>query len=58
MLLGTAGAAGASLLPNLVFADDQPAIGTWPAGSQGDTVNIGVATPRTGTYAEQGEDEL
>ncbi|MFZ3353579.1 MAG: substrate-binding protein [Xanthobacteraceae bacterium] len=40
------------------FADDKPPIGTWPAGSQGDTVSIGVATPRTGTYAVQGEDEL
>ena len=40
------------------FADDKPPIGTWPAGSQGDTVNIGAAVPRTGTYAVQGEDEL
>ena len=40
------------------FAEDKPAIGTWPAGSQGDTVYIGAATPRTGTYAVQGEDEL
>ena len=40
------------------FADDKPPIGTWPAGSQGDTVNVGAAVPRTGTYAVQGEDEL
>jgi branched-chain amino acid transport system substrate-binding protein len=40
------------------FAEDKPAIGTWPAGSQGDTVYIGAATPRTGAYAVQGEDEL
>ena len=33
-------------------------IGTWPAGSQGDTVFIGASVPRTGTYAVQGEDEL
>src|ERR1700756_2915515 len=39
-------------------AADQPPIGTWPAGSQGDTVYIGAATPRTGAYAVQGEDEL
>ena len=61
MLMGTAGVAGAALLPfapTWVSAADQPPIGTWPAGSQGDTVNIGVAVPRTGTYAEQGEDEL
>ena len=37
---------------------DQPAIGTWPAGSQGNTVFIGASVPRTGTYAVQGEDEL
>jgi ABC-type branched-subunit amino acid transport system substrate-binding protein len=58
MLLGMAGATGAIMLPNWAMAEDQPPIGTWPAGSQGDTVNIGVAVPRTGTYAEQGEDEL
>jgi branched-chain amino acid transport system substrate-binding protein len=39
-------------------ADDKPAIGTWPAGSQGDTVYIGAAVPLTGPYAVQGEDEL
>ena len=39
-------------------AEDRPAIGTWPAGSQGDTVNVAAAVPRTGTYAVQGEDEL
>ena len=37
---------------------DHPPIGTWPAGSQGDTVNVAAAVPRTGTYAVQGEDEL
>ncbi|HUI13501.1 MAG TPA: substrate-binding protein, partial [Xanthobacteraceae bacterium] len=37
---------------------DQPPIGTWPAGSQGATVNIGATVPRTGPYAVQGEDEL
>lgn len=37
---------------------EQPPIGTWPAGSQGDTVFIGASVPRTGTYAVQGEDEL
>src|SRR5947209_3851612 len=41
-----------------VFAADQPPIGTWPAGSQGNSVFIGIAVPRTGTYAVQGEDEL
>jgi ABC-type branched-subunit amino acid transport system substrate-binding protein len=56
---GLAGGAminGGLMMP--VFAADHPAIGTYPAGSQGSTVNIGVAVPRTGTYAVQGEDEL
>ncbi len=61
-LLTGASMAGAAMLPMgfpvLAFAEDQPPIGTWPAGSQGDEVYIGVAVPRTGTYAVQGEDEL
>src|SRR5262249_40320561 len=40
------------------LADDQPPIGTWPAGSSGDSVTIGATVPRTGAYAAQGEDEL
>ncbi len=56
------GIAGGLALPGAfisrVFAADQPPIGTWPAGSQGDSVFIGIAVPRTGTYAVQGEDEL
>ncbi|MGN6467811.1 MAG: substrate-binding protein [Rhizobiaceae bacterium] len=57
-----AGVASATLIPGLgsmgwAYADDKPAIGTWPAGSQGDTVFIGAAVPLTGTYAVQGEDE-
>ena len=40
------------------WAKDEPPIGTWPAGSQGNSVFIGIAVPRTGTYAVQGEDEL
>ncbi len=41
-----------------VYADDKPAIGTWPDGSSGSSVFVGVTVPRTGTYAAQGEDEL
>jgi len=52
-----AGVAGATLIPGWAFAADKPAMGTWPAGSQGDTVYIGAAVPLTGTYAVQGEDE-
>ncbi|MGD9846481.1 MAG: ABC transporter substrate-binding protein, partial [Variibacter sp.] len=63
LLQAGAGLAGGALLPGLtmvmpVYADDKPAIGTWPEGSKGDTVNIGAAVPRTGAYAVQGEDEL
>ena len=57
--------AGATLRPGLVgqlgwaYADDKPALGTWPAGSQGDSATIcRAAVPRTGAYAVQGEDEL
>lgn len=55
------GVAGGLALPGLVpdaFAADQPPIGTWPAGSSGSSVFIGITVPRTGTYAVQGEDEL
>jgi branched-chain amino acid transport system substrate-binding protein len=41
-----------------VWAKDEPPVGTWPAGSQGNSVFIGISVPRTGTYAVQGEDEL
>src|SRR5499433_204412 len=55
------GVAGGLALPGFVaraLADDHPPLGTWPAGIKGNDVFIGVAVPRTGTYAEQGEDEL
>ena len=45
-------------IPSFAVGENQAPIGTWPAGSEGDTVNIGAAVPRTGTYAVQGEDEL
>ncbi|MBO0709790.1 MAG: substrate-binding protein [Acetobacteraceae bacterium] len=50
--------AAASLPAMAVRADDKPPLGTWPAGSQGSSVFIGITVPRTGTYAVQGEDEL
>ncbi|HEY6821141.1 MAG TPA: ABC transporter substrate-binding protein, partial [Burkholderiales bacterium] len=53
------GLAGSLALPGFVSqAFAQQAIGTFPAGVQGNDVFIGAAVPRTGTYAEQGEDEL
>jgi ABC-type branched-subunit amino acid transport system substrate-binding protein len=61
LLQAGAGLAGAMLPSALTFpvlAVGEQAIGTWPEGSKGDTVYIGAAVPRTGTYAVQGEDEL
>jgi ABC-type branched-subunit amino acid transport system substrate-binding protein len=57
------GVAGGLVLPAglaEVFAAEpqHPAVGTWPAGAQGDTIYIGATPPETGTYARQGEDEL
>jgi ABC-type branched-subunit amino acid transport system substrate-binding protein len=58
-VLGAAGALTASAaLPRFAFGADNPPIGTWPAGSSGSSVFIGITVPRTGTYAVQGEDEL
>ena len=45
-------------LSGRAFAAEQQAIGTYPAGTSGDSVFIGISVPRTGTYALQGEDEL
>src|SRR5262249_8023885 len=54
--------AGGALLPAVVrpaFAvGEYPPIGTYPAGSPGDTVNIGAAVPRTGASALQGGHEV
>jgi ABC-type branched-subunit amino acid transport system substrate-binding protein len=65
LLWAGAGLAGSAVLPSAltmpafaVGVSDKPPIGTWPAGSEGGTVNVGAAVPRTGTYAVQGEDEL
>src|SRR6476620_11093305 len=62
LLQGGAGLIGGTMLSGGMtlpaMAVGQAPIGTWPAGSQGDTVFIGVSVPRTGTYAVQGEDEL
>src|SRR5262249_3618480 len=65
LLWAGAGLAGGAVLPSALtvpaFAggiSDKPPIGTWPVGAEGDTVSVGAAVPRTGTYAVQGEDEL
>ena len=54
----SSGAMIPALYMNSAWAADEPPIGTWPAGSSGDSVFIGITVPRTGTYAVQGEDEL
>ena len=62
LLQTAAGIAGGTMIPAAlvmpVYAEDKPAIGTYPAGSSGSSVFIGISVPRTGTYAVQGEDEL
>jgi len=40
------------------FAEDKGPLGSYPAGTSGDSVFVGICTPRTGTYAAQGEDEI
>jgi branched-chain amino acid transport system substrate-binding protein len=52
------GAALAWTMPGAARAEDYPALGTYPAGSSGDSVFVGIAVPQTGTYAAQGEDLL
>ena len=58
VLQAAGGLAAAAAMPRFARAADQPPLGTWPAGSQGDAITIGITVPRTGTYAAQGEDEL
>lgn len=55
-----AGLLGGMLLPWTTPAEaaDYPALGTYPAGSAGSSVFVGIGVPRTGTYAVQGEDLL
>ncbi len=54
-----AGLLAATALPRFGrAATNYPAIGTYPAGSEGPSVTVGITVPRTGTYAVQGEDEL
>jgi len=55
-LIGGTMLSGGMAIP--AFAVGDSPIGTWPAGSAGDTVFIGATIPRTGAYAAQGEDEL
>jgi branched-chain amino acid transport system substrate-binding protein len=53
------GLLAATALPGIGrAAENYPPIGTYPEGSSGSSVFIGISVPRTGTYAVQGEDEL
>jgi ABC-type branched-subunit amino acid transport system substrate-binding protein len=56
------GLVGGAMLPvasrTAWAADSYPAIGTFPQGTSGDTVFVGITLPRTGTYAVPGEDLL
>ncbi|MBS0537870.1 MAG: ABC transporter substrate-binding protein [Proteobacteria bacterium] len=45
-------------MPGPAWGQAKGAIGTYPAGSSGSSVFVGLTMPRTGTYAVQGEDEL
>ncbi len=56
--LSAAGVMGGGLSgtwAHLARAQEQPPIGTWPAGVSGDTAFIGISVPRTGTYAVPGK---
>ncbi len=59
MLAAGGGWLATSALPTLArAAESYPPLGTWPDGSSGSAVFVGITVPRTGTYAAQGEDEL
>jgi ABC-type branched-subunit amino acid transport system substrate-binding protein len=59
LLAAGGGLLAGAALPRLArAAESYPAIGTYPEGSSGPSVFIGITVPRTGSYAVQGEDEL
>jgi branched-chain amino acid transport system substrate-binding protein len=59
-LHGAAGILGGAILPGGLIlparAADNPPLGTYPEGSSGPSVFVGISVPRTGTYAASGED--
>lgn len=55
---GLVGGALAGGLSNYALAANEPPLGTWPDGSSGPSVFVGLSVPRTGTYAVPGEDEI
>jgi ABC-type branched-subunit amino acid transport system substrate-binding protein len=60
LLRAGAGAIGGTLLPSGLilpaYAAEPAPLGTFPAGSSGPSVFVGISVPRTGTYAAAGED--
>ena len=50
------GALAPSSLVMAARADENAPLGTYPEGSSGPSVFIGISVPRTGTYAASGED--
>ncbi len=54
--LGLAGGLAVPSVPTFA-APNQPPLGTWPAGTEGDSVMIGITTPLTGPYSADGKDE-
>jgi len=54
----SAGGIGRFAFVDGALAADQPPIGTFPDCCSGSAVTIGATVPRTGSYAEAGEDEL
>ncbi|MFA7437032.1 substrate-binding protein [Castellaniella sp.] len=57
---GAAGIAGSVLLPGtarVAMAQDKKPLGAWPAGSDGDTVFVGLTVDLTGPYSAQGAEQ-
>lgn len=50
------GVAAGTTGPHIAFGADYSAIGTFPAGSSGDSVFFGLMCPLTGSYSADGED--
>ncbi len=54
---GAAGVAGGMLMPGaarVALADDKKPLGAWPAGSEGDSIVLGLTVDLTGPYSAQG----
>jgi branched-chain amino acid transport system substrate-binding protein len=56
-LLGAGAGLAATTLGIPAWAAGEAPLGTFPAGTTGNTVSVGAAYPLTGPYAVQGEDE-